>query len=259
MSEKTKVVILCGGMGTRLRDYADPVPKALVRIGNMPIIWHAMKTYAHYGYNDFVLCLGFKGDSIRRYFLDYQHMTNDFTLNLRSKDERIISHGPVEDWSITFAETGLNNKTGTRIKLIEKYIDTDDFLCTYTDGLANINISNLYEYHKKENKLATMSVVTPTSPFGIITQELGIVTSFREKPKLQGLINGGFFCFNKKIFDYLQGDIFLEEEPLNQLTRQRQLAAYIHNGFWTSMDTIKDVERLNKLHEADNTPWMVWK
>ena len=259
MGDKPKVVILCGGMGTRLRDYADPVPKALVRIGEMPIIWHVMKTYAHYGYTDFVLCLGFKGDSIRRYFLDFEHMTNDFTLNLRSREQRVISHGQVEDWRITFAETGLHSKTARRIKLIEKYIDTEHFFCTYTDGLSTVDIPQLYDFHTRTGKVATLTAVNPASPFGVVTEEGGLVTSFREKPQLAGLTNGGFFCFSRKVFSYLEGDVFLEQEPLTRLANEGQLAAFRHEGFWMPMDTFKDVERLNKMYDEQNVPWMVWR
>jgi glucose-1-phosphate cytidylyltransferase len=260
LKDKLKAVILCGGMGTRLRDYADPVPKALVRIGEMPIIWHVMKIYSHYGINDFVLCLGFKGDQIKKYFLDFELLSNDFTLNLGSKDSRIINHNPeLETWNITFADTGLKSGTGMRLKLAEKYLGQSDFFCTYTDGLADIRIDELYKFHKKTGRIGTVTTVHPFSMLGVISEKDNLVTSFREKPQLEDRVNGGFFVFKQDIFDYVRGDEMLEEAPLRRLTSNRQLANYHHDGFWACMDTFKDVERLNSMYTKNNAPWMIWK
>ena len=258
--EKPKVVILCGGKGTRLREQTEFMPKALVRVGEMPVLWHVMKIYSYYGYNNFVLCLGYKGYMIKEYFMNLEWMENDFTLNLKSKSERIINHNSkVEDWTITFAETGLNTPTGGRIKKIEKYIQDENFFVTYCDGVSNVNIKNLYESHLKKNKIATLTVVHPMSQFGIIDVGNGLATSFKEKPHMEGLINGGFFVFNGKMFNYLKESSVLEEEPLRRLVKEKQLAVYEHKDFWACIDTFKDVERFNDMWEKGNRPWAVWK
>ncbi len=257
--EKEKVVILCGGKGTRLREQTEFIPKALVRVGEMPVLWHVMKIYSHYGYNNFVLCLGYKGYMIKEYFMNLEWIENDFTLNLKSKSERIINHNlNVEDWNITFAETGLDTPTGGRIKKIEKYIQDETFFVTYCDGLSNVNIKNLYESHLKKNKTATLTVVHPISQFGIIETSNGLATSFKEKPYMKGFINGGFFVFNRKIFDYLKENSVLEEGPLRKLVKERKLAVYKHKDFWSCVDTFKDVERFNYMWEKGNRPWVVW-
>ncbi|MBN2518227.1 MAG: glucose-1-phosphate cytidylyltransferase [Candidatus Altiarchaeota archaeon] len=255
-----KVLILCGGAGTRLKEQTEFMPKPLVEIGGMPILWHIMKIYSHYGYKDFVLCLGYKGSMIKDYFMNFEWMANDFTLDLSSKKERTI-HEPnnLEDWRVTFADTGLETNTGGRIKRVEKYVDGDTFLCTYGDGLADIDIGKLLAHHKKMGKAATLTAIHPTSRFGVIETKDGIVNSFKEKPRLDGLINGGFFVFNKKVFDYLDDDSVLEQEPLKNIAKDRQLSVFEHNGFWGCMDTFKDANDLNRLWESGNPPWRVWR
>lgn len=261
MDKKMKVVILCGGMGTRMREETEFKPKPLVPIGRMPVLWHIMKIYSHYGFRDFILCLGYKGEMIKEYFLNFEEMTNDFTLNLRSKKEKVTHHNKerLEDWNITFVDTGFETNTGGRVKGIEHLVDGDEFFLTYGDGLSNVNIGKLLDYHRSKKKVGTLTAINPTSPFGIIEVANGIAKSFKEKPRLEGLINGGFFVFNKKIFDYLEENSILEEEPLKRLTAEKGLAVYEHNDFWQCMDTFKDVERLNKMWREGDTPWKVWE
>jgi len=258
---KMKVVILCGGMGTRMREETEFKPKPLVPIGKMPVLWHIMKIYSHYGFKDFVLCLGYKGEMIREYFLNFEEMTNDFTLNLRSKKEKVTHHhkAHLEDWNLTFVDTGPETNTGGRVKRIEHLIEGEEFFLTYGDGLSNVNIKKLLDYHYSKKKIGTLTAIHPASPFGIIEVSNGIAKSFKEKPRLEGLINGGFFVFNKRIFDYLEENSVLEEEPLRKLTDEKKLAVYEHNDFWQCMDTFKDVERLNKMWRDGDTPWKAWE
>ncbi|MCD4813025.1 glucose-1-phosphate cytidylyltransferase [bacterium] len=255
-----KTIILCGGTGTRLREETEYKPKPLVEIGGMPILWHIMKHYARYGMTDFALALGYKGSMIKEYFMNFDWMSNDFTLDLKAKQEKIIHFDhPPEDWRVTFADTGLKIPTGGRIKRMEKYIQEDTFLVTYGDGVSDVDIGALVSFHKHHGKIATLTGVHPSSPFGVLESEDGLVSSFKEKPFLAGLINGGFFVFDKRIFDYLEDDTVLEEAPLRQLAEEKQLAVYQHEGFWACMDTFKDVERLNTMWEKGNSPWKTWQ
>jgi len=258
-----KVVILCGGKGTRLAEETEFKPKPLVQIGGMPILWHIMKIYSAYGFKEFVLALGYKGQMIKEYFLNYEELSNNFTLNLRSKAARIEHHDKanLEDWNITFVDTGLETQTGGRIARIKEFLgDDEEFLLTYGDGLSNVNINDLYSYHKRKGKILTLTGIQPPSPFGIITSEDGIVTSFKEKPKLEGFINGGFFVCNKSIFNYLSEDIncIFEEAPIKNLTKDREVAVYEHKDFWYAMDTQKQVNELNKIWNTGNIPWKIW-
>lgn len=253
------VVILCGGMGTRLREETEFKPKPLVTIGDMPILWHIMKIYGRYGFREFILCLGYKGHLIKEFFLNYPWMANDVTLRLR--DHRRVVHEirPPEDWQITFADTGLHTPTGGRVARIRRYVKSEDFCVTYGDGLANVDLDRLVAFHRAKKKIATLTAVHPMSPFGVIESEDGLARSFKEKPRLQGLINGGFFVFHRKIFDYLTEDSVLEEEPLRTLAGRGQLAVYEHKDFWMCMDTFKDVERLNRMWAEGRRPWVVWE
>ena len=260
-----KAVILCGGRGTRMKEETEFKPKPLVNIGKMPMLWHIMKIYSHYGVKEFILCLGYKGEMIREYFLRYNELINDFTLNLSSeKDKAITIHGALEkrdDWKITFVDTGKENMTGSRIAQIKKYIgDDEDFFLTYGDGLSDINLNELYKFHKSKGKIATLTAVKPFSYFGIIETENNLVKSFQEKPIIEGTINGGFFVCNKKIFNYLDKapSCVFEQEPLKNLTKEGQLASFHHNGFWFAMDTPKHAETLNNMIGSGNTPWVVW-
>jgi len=258
-----KVVILCGGKGTRLNEETEFKPKPLVQIGSMPILWHIMKIYSSYGFKEFVLALGYKGHMIKEYFLNYEELSNDFTLNLRSRHSRIEhhDHSKLEDWTITFVDTGLETQTGGRIARIRKFLgDDEEFFLTYGDGLSNVNIDELYKFHKKNNKILTLTGVNPSSHFGVITHENGVVTSFKEKPKLEGVVSGGFFVCNKKIFEHIRTDenCIFEEEPMRNLAKHGQIAIYEHNDFWYAMDTQKQMIELNKIWESRKVPWKVW-
>ena len=266
-SKNLPVVILAGGAGMRLREHTEYVPKALIPIGNMPIILHVMKIYAHHGYNKFIVCLGYKGEMIKNFFLNHELMENDFILKFGQEKNIVNLARKIKDFEITFANTGLNTNTGGRIKKIEKYTDAENFFLTYCDGLADINARNILDFHLKTGKIATLTGVHPMSPFGAIEVENNLAVSFKEKPTLPGIINGGFFAFNRKVFDYLDDNCILEEEPLRKLTEEKQLAVFLHNGFWTCMDTHKDFERLNTLWERNympnigfkgNPPWKIW-
>jgi len=258
-----KVVILCGGRGVRFREETEHRPKPLIEVGNKPILWHIMKIYAFYGYHDFVLCLGYKGEMIKKYFLDYELMNTDFTIQLGNRSRAHFHSVPEEkEWKVTLAETGLNAMTGARIKRIEKYIDSDLFMLTYGDAVANLNINQLVDFHRRHNRIGTITAVRPLSRFGEL--QVGtdsVVKEFREKAVIQGdYINGGFFVFDRRIFNYVNDDdnCTFEREPLERLARDGQLAAYIHNGYWQCMDTYRDWEVLSNDWESGHPPWKVW-
>jgi len=256
---KEKVVILCGGMGTRLREQTEYIPKPLVEVGGKPILWHIMKIYSHYGYGDFILCLGYKGEAIRQYLVNYQYMLNDFTIRLSGGEKQVVQPAQTDDWSITCVDTGLNTMTGGRIKRIERFVE-DSFLATYGDNLSDVDILQLVDFHRKMNRTATLTTVHPVSRFGDLTiDDRGIVTSFSEKPALKSWVNGGFFVFEKRIFDYIDGDdCVLERSPLETLAQERQLAGYRHEGNWYSMDTFRDYLHLNELWDTGKAGWKVW-
>jgi glucose-1-phosphate cytidylyltransferase len=258
---KPKVVILCGGMGTRLREETEYRPKPLVEIGGKPILWHIMKTYAHYGFNRFVLCLGFKGSMIKDYFLNYRRMNSDLTLQL-NRPEQIEFHGRDlhDDWSVTLAETGLEASTGARVKRIERYITEDDFMVTYGDGVADLDIGKLWDFHRQHGKIGTVTGVRPISRFGEMAAEDGRVVEFREKPKARDeFVSGGFFVFQKHFFEYLcpENDCVLERRPLEKLVKEGELMTFMHSGFWQCMDTYRDFLFLNELWKK-GPPWKVW-
>lgn len=256
-----KIAILCGGLGTRLREETEYRPKPMVEIGGRPILWHIMKTYAHWGFREFVLCLGYRGNMIKEYFLNYEAMNNDLTISL-GRQNRVIYHGAhgEQDFHVTLAETGLYTMTGGRIKRIEKYIEGDTFMVTYGDGVADINVRALFDYHHSHGKLATVTTVRPVSRFGIVEiEETGKVKSFSEKPSTDGWINAGFMVFHRRVFDYLTNDhCVLEHEPLERLAREGQLMAYRHEGFFYAMDTYREYKYLNELWDSGNAPWKVW-
>lgn len=258
-----KVIILCGGKGERLREETEFKPKPLIEIGGMPILWHIMKTYSHYGYKDFILLLGYKGYMIKEFFLNFEYMVNDFTLNLRSKENKVTYHRKenLEDWNITFVDTGENANTGARVARAEHLIDEDNFFLTYGDGVSDIDIKKLYAFHTKKNKILTITGIHPASSFGIIEVENEIAKSFKEKPTLDGVINGGFFVCNKKIFNFLSkdGSCIFEEEPLRRLAKEKNIAVFEHKGFWAAMDTYKQVKVMNGIWESSSPPWKVWK
>jgi glucose-1-phosphate cytidylyltransferase len=256
-----KVVVLCGGLGTRLREETEFRPKPMVEVGGRPILWHIMKLYAHYGFSDFILCLGYRGNMIKEYFLNYEAMNNDFTINLGTQSQIKFEASHLEQsFRVTLADTGLDAMTGGRIKRIQKYIDTDSFFVTYGDGLADLDIAQLLTFHKSHGKLATVTTVRPISRYGSVeVSEEGLVKRFMEKPRSEGWISAGFFIFNRGIFDYLgQDDCVLEEKPLENLAVDGQLRAYRHNGFFYAMDTYREYQHLNNLWSSGNAPWRVW-
>jgi glucose-1-phosphate cytidylyltransferase len=260
-----KTVILCGGRGTRIRDVADDIPKPMIPLGGLPILWHIMKYYAHWGHDEFVLCLGYAGEVIRDFFLNYDARTNDFTITLgRGGSVEVHANSPEVRWKVTLAETGLNALTGARIKRVEKYLTGEaNFMLTYGDGVSNIDLDKLLEFHLSNGKILTASGVRPSGRFGEVTTDSnGLVTEFNEKPQAtEGWISGGFFVCRAEIFDYLDSreDLMFEIEPIKQLVRDRQMALYEHHGFWQSMDTYRDYAYLNSLVEKNQSPWMVWK
>jgi len=257
-----KTIILCGGRGMRLNEETEFRPKALVPVGGRPILWHIMKTYAFYGYRDFVLCLGYRGEKIREYFLNYEAMCNDFTIRLGQ--QHCIGYNEAhneQDFRVTLADTGLETMTGGRIRRAEKYIKDETLMVTYGDGVADIDIRALVEYHHQHGRLATLTVVHPFSRFGIVTLDANsAVLHFAEKPQAEEWVNAGFFVFNRRVFDYLRGDdCILEREPLERLAHEGQLMAYRHHGFFYAMDTYRDYKFLNELWDNGKTPWKVWK
>lgn len=259
-----KVVILCGGYGTRIRDVAENIPKPMIPVGSRPILWHIMKYYAAFGHNEFVLLLGYKSDVVKDYFLNYEVHNNDFTINLGKNDSlQIHDSHPEKDWKITFAETGLNAMTGARIKKIKKYINANEtFLLTYGDGLGDVDINKLIEFHIKSGKTLTLTGVMPAGRFGeLLTNGQGEITDFKEKPKtVKSRINGGFFVANYDLFDYIadgDNEIF-EQEPMKRLVEKRELMQFDHNGFWQPMDTHKEYSLLNQLYIEKKAPWKIW-
>lgn len=258
-----KTVILCGGRGTRLGEHGVNVPKALIEIGGRPLLWHLLKIYSQQNLNDFVLCLGYLGDAIKRYFLEHQWLYSDFTLESSdSGDYKLNKHRNLtEDWRITFADTGLDTNTGGRVKKIENYIGDDETFCvTYGDGLADIDLHALMEFHKSHGRIGTLTAVHPRSNFGLIKLDAdNSVIEFEEKPLMKEWINGGYFIFNRAIFDYLDDDSVLEREPLEKLASQRQLIAYQHHGFWKCMDTYKDNVEFNQLWDSGQAKWKIWE
>lgn len=256
-----KVVVLCGGLGTRLREETEFRPKPLVEIGGRPILWHIMKLYAHHGFRDFILCLGYRGNMIKEYFLNYEAMNNDFTICLGEKSQiHFTGSHQEQDFRVTLADTGQETLTGGRVKRIEKYIDGDTFLLTYGDGVSDVNIKRLLEFHESHGRLATVTTIRPVSRFGILnisTQDQ--VLNFIEKPRSDAWASAGFFVFQRGLFDYLGGDdCMLEYEPLQKLAADGQLMAYHHDGFFAAMDTYREYKYLNELWSGGQPPWKVW-
>jgi len=260
-----KVVILCGGKGTRLREETEYRPKPMVPIGNRPILWHIMKTYAHHGFKDFILCLGYKGEMIKEYFRNYLWNTCDTTLMLgRTPAVQFHDRHDEEGWSVTLADTGEDSMTAYRIKLIERYLGNDStFLLTYGDGVGNVDIPAVIRQHQRGGKMCTLTAVHPPGRFG----ELGLdahegVRGFNEKPQAEGgYINGGYMVCEREVFRHLPDDpsVMFEQGPLQQITQQGQLSAFKHDGFWQPMDTFQEFLLLNRLWAENKAPWAVWK
>jgi glucose-1-phosphate cytidylyltransferase len=257
-----KVVILCGGEGTRLREETEYRPKPMVDIGGRPMLWHIMKMYAHFGFADFVLCLGYKGAMIKSYFLEYETMNSDFTLSLGKPGQiQLHDHHQEHGFTVTLADTGLKSSTGTRLKLVQKYIDSGTFMVTYGDGVSDVPLDKLLAFHRAHGKLATVTAVRPVSRFGTIQIESGgEVRAFMEKPQLGSWVSAGFFVFSEGAFDYLSvaPDCTLEREPLERMAHDGELVAYQHDGFFFAMDTYREYLVLNDLWESGEAPWKRW-
>lgn len=256
------MVILCGGLGSRLREETEYRPKPMVEIGGKPILWHIMKTYAHHGFTRFILCLGYKGNVIREYFLNYQTLNSDFTIRLGRHSVVESHHASAEEgWTVTLADTGEHTMTGGRVKRVAPYIEGDTFLLTYGDGVADVNLRDLLAFHRSHGKAGTITGVRPGSRFGELVTRGDRVVEFSEKPQVrQGLINGGFFVFKTTVLDRLKPDdsCILEAEPLERLAQDGELKVYEHKGFWHCMDTYRDYQQLNHLWETQKASWKVW-
>lgn len=243
-----KVLILCGGKGLRMKEYSETSPKPMALVDNKPLLWHIMKIFSFYGYNDFILLLGYKSEVIKEYFMDYDWKQHSFILDNTKGDTQIQLLENKEPWRITFLETGEDTMTGGRVKQAEAYIGDEDCFLTYGDGIAEIDINMLYAFHKRKGKLATVTGIHRSSQFGFINVDDNLALSFTEKPILDGIINGGFFVLSRKAFDYVDDnkDCIFEDKPLKRLAAERQLAVYRHDGYWEAADTIKDLEEIEK-------------
>ena len=252
-----KTIILAGGFGTRLSEYTKLIPKPMVEIGGKPIIWHIMNHYARFGYKDFVVALGYKGEVIKNYFLQYYAQNNDFTIDLSNGAVSYINEH-TRDWRVTLVDTGAGSMTGGRVLRLKNIIGNEDFMLTYGDAVSNVDISQLVQRYKQSGKLAMVTAVHPTARFGELqVDEDDFVRSFKEKPQVnQGWINGGFFVLSPKVFDYIENDLTtFEAEPLERLAAEGQLKTYRHEGFWQCMDTVRDRDMLNKMWDEGNAPW----
>jgi glucose-1-phosphate cytidylyltransferase len=256
-----KVVILAGGFGTRISEESHLKPKPMIEIGERPILWHIMKTYSSYGFNDFVICLGYKGYCIKEYFAHYFLHESDVTFDFKNHNERVIHHHSAEPWSVTLVNTGLETMTGGRVKRVQSYVGDETFMLTYGDGVSDVNIKELLACHKAHGKLATVTSIQPSGRFGALDLSEGnSVRGFQEKPKGDGAwINAGFFVLEPGIFDYIGGDTtILEKEPLEKLAKDNELVAYKHPGFWQPMDSLRDKNHLEDLWKGGNAPWKIW-
>jgi glucose-1-phosphate cytidylyltransferase len=258
-----KTIILCGGLGYRLKEETEFKPKPMVNIGSKPILWHIMKIYSHYGFNDFIIALGYKGDYIKDYFINQKHFAHNFTIHTKSgltKLHKKKAMNPIDDFKITFVDTGSETLPGERILRIKEFIpkEDNDFMVTYGDGVSDINIKDLVKFHKKNKTIGTVTGVHPRSKYGLLTWDAktNVVKQFVEKPVLQERVNGGFMVFQKKFFDYLRPQE-MEHEAIKRLIAEQQLSLYVHDGFWHAMDTYPDVENLNK-YWYENPKWKVW-
>ena len=256
-----KVVLFCGGLGMRLRDYADNVPKPMVPIGYRPMIWHLMRYYAHFGHRDFVLCLGYRGDMIKHYFLNYEEsVSNDFVLSDGGRKRELLN-SDIDDWRITFVDTGLNTNIGQRLKAVEAHVvGEESFLANYSDGLTDLPLPEQIAHFRARGAVASFLNVRPNLSYHFVTTEAGgRVTSFRDIAQSGLRVNGGFFVFSREIFRYIEQGEELVLEPFQRLIGDRQLIAYDYDGFWLPMDTAKDKKRIEDLHAAGNPPWEVWR
>jgi glucose-1-phosphate cytidylyltransferase len=255
-----KAVLLAGGLGTRMREETEFRPKPMVEIGGKPVLWHIMKVLGTQGITEFIICAGYKGDQIKRYFFNYRLENMDFTLRLGDGSQTVF-HGTHEEsnWSVTVVDTGPDTNTGGRILAVRDFVGDEPFLVTYGDGIADVNIAELTSFHATHGKSATMTTAKPNSRFGVVeTDANSLVTNFREKPVLEDWVNIGYFIFNHDVFKHLSPESVLEEQPLNELSNSSNLFAYRHNGFWQPMDTYREAVSLNQLWASGDAPWKVW-
>tara|TARA_B100000519_G_C14226436_1_gene430245 strand:+ start:964 stop:1737 length:774 start_codon:yes stop_codon:yes gene_type:complete len=255
-----KAVILAGGMGTRIAEETVHIPKPMVEIGGKPILWHIMKIYSYYGINEFIICCGYKGYVIKEYFSNYYLHMSDITFDIKANKIKVHNER-AEPWQVTLVDTGEKTMTGGRLKRLKNYLkDEESFCFTYGDGVSNVDIKKVIQYHNQAKQIATITTVQPVGRFGAVVTEDNIVTQFIEKPRGDGgRVNGGFFVLSPKIFDYIQGDQTVwEEEPMENLSKERQMVAFHHDGFWQSMDTLRDKNYLEELWISGKAPWKVW-
>jgi glucose-1-phosphate cytidylyltransferase len=256
-----KVAILAGGLGSRIQEETEVKPKPMVEIGGRPMLWHIMKLYAHQGFRDFVVALGYKGDYVKRYMVDYAALEGDLTIGLR--EGRVEAHGTGErdDWNVALVDTGQTTNKGGRIKRLAPYLGSDTFMLTWGDGVSDIDLRKLLEFHRAHGKLATLTAVRPPARFGHNELDGDVVAEFSEKPQArEGWINGAFFVLEPGIFEYIAGDsVMWEREPLERLAKERSLAAYMHKGFWQPMDTLRDKNHLEEVWSAGRAPWKTWR
>lgn len=253
-----EAVILCGGLGTRLREETEYKPKPMVEIGGKPILWHIMSTYAAFGVRDFVLCLGYRGEKIRDYFLNYRQRQADLAVELKNNEVQVLAGDDVEDWRVVLADTGADTQTGGRLKRAMRYVRGERFFATYGDGVADVDIAKLLSFHEGAGRAATVTAVRPSSRYGEIAIEAGVVRTFQEKPQVNdGWINGGYFVFERRAFDHVTMDprLTLESDVIPDIVRRGDLAAYPHEGFWQCMDTYREMMLLNDMWARDQAPW----
>lgn len=256
-----KVVLLAGGFGTRISEESHLKPKPMVEIGGKPILWHIMKYYSYYGYNEFIICCGYKQHVIKEWFANYYLHNSDITFDFTCDNKMIVHNNVAEPWKVTLIDTGLHTMTGGRIKRIKEYVNNEPFMLTYGDGVSDVDINKLVNFHKSHGKIATMTAVNVGQQFGVLEiDENGTINKFREKSDTDGgVINAGFMVLNPEIFDYIEGDnTVFEKEPLETIASEGQLKAYMHPGFWKCMDTQRDREKLEEMIETKQAPWMVW-
>ena len=255
-----KVAILAGGLGSRLAEETEVKPKPMVEIGGKPILWHIMMYYSQFGYDDFTIALGYKGEVIKKYMVDYCALNRDLTVSTRTGKVK-MSGGLVSDWTVSLVDTGIATQTGGRIKRLAPYLGNETFMLTWGDGLANVDLHELLRFHRSHGKLATLTAVRPTARFGHLEMDGDSITEFSEKPQTkEGWINGAFFVLEPEIFDYIEGDLtHFEKEPLEQLAREGQLMAYRHSSFWQCMDTLREKKLLETMWESGNAPWKIWE
>lgn len=259
MKDRIPVVILCGGMGTRLVEYTEVRPKPMVEIGGRPILWHIMKHYSHYGFNEFILALGYKGEMIKRYFLDFFALNQDFSVSVKDGRIQTIDINESESWLVHLVDTGATALTGGRIIKLKQLIGAGTFMMTYGDGVSNINLHELLNFHREQRAMVTLSAVRPPARFGALEFDGQQIRHFKEKSILsESWINGGFFVIEPEALNYIKSDVMWEHDPLEKLSAEGNLYAYQHNGFWQCMDTLRDVKYLENLWEMGNAPWKIW-